>query len=68
MKECKILVKEELPDKTNSPAQTKVFPATQMGRTPNHCYVLVQETPKQSSTQMTLKKKSKTSGNKVAPK
>lgn len=31
----------------NSPAQIKVFPAPQMGRTPSSCYVLVQETPKQ---------------------
>ena len=46
-KNARFLVKEEIPDKMNSPAQMKVFPATPMGRAPSHCYILVQETPKQ---------------------
>ena len=46
-KNARFLVKKDNPDKMNSPAQIKVFPAPQMGRTPSHRYVLVQETPKQ---------------------
>lgn len=45
-KNARFLGKEEIPDKMNA-GQMKIFPATHMGRTPSHCYILVQETPKQ---------------------